>query len=357
MLTNKRLLSKKEFLKGMVSLPNIVLLPEEADRFIDYVIDESFWKDSARIVKMSKNEKNIRYIGFKTGTRFLKPAADFASSDYQKEFAEGKITLSTKKLRGAVVIYDDDLEDGIEGQAFADHLMKLVAKKVANELDEIFYVAHSGWASDDARSKFEGFRYRLFDSSPASSGDLPLACTLLDASSTDDFDLPGGIAEQSTGAPYNWEFKFSKMISELDSKYKAAGLGNLRFFCNDIIATDYINALSERSTILGDSAVLGKAPIQFGSIPIVSVPQLPTTYEASTGVGTESSTGTGVGDIYADCILTTKDNFIIGMQRELKMESKRAPEDEATYIFYSIRCDTAVENPEASVLTYNLTHL
>lgn len=354
MFSNKKLLSKKEFLKGMVALPDIVLLPEEADRFIDYVIDESFWKDNARIVKMSKNEKNIRYIGFKTGTRFLKPADDFASSDYQKEFAEGKITLSTKKLRGAVVIYDDDLEDGIEGQAFADHLMKIVAKKVANELDEIFYVAHSSWPTTDARSEFEGFRYRLFDSTPWDTGTLPLPCTLLDANSTGDFDLKGKIAEQSCGAPYNWEFKFSKMISSLDSKYKAAGLGNLRFFCNDIIVNDYINALSERSTVLGDSAVLGKAPIQFGTVPIMSVPQLPTTYDASSGeTGLESSTGTGA---YADCILTTKDNFIIGMQRELKMESKRAPEDEATYIFYSIRCDTAIENPEAGVLTYNLTH-
>ena len=354
MLSNKKLLSKKTFLKGMVALPDIELLPEEADRFIDYVVDESFWKDNARIVRMTKNEKNIRYIGFQAGTRFLKPSATFAASDYQKEFAEGKITLTTKKLRGAVVIYDDDLEDGIEGQAFADHLMKLVAKKVANELDEIFYVANSGWVATDARSQFEGFRFRLFDSSPASSGDLPLAATLLDASTATDFTLTGKIAVQSTGAPYNWEFKFSKMLASLDSKYKAAGLGNLRFFCNDIIVTDYINALSERSTILGDNAILGNAAIKYGSIPIVSVPQMPVTYATSTGeTGLELTTGGS----YTDCILTTKDNFIIGIQRELKMESKRAAEDEATYIFYSIRVDTAIENPEAAVVTYNLTHM
>lgn len=354
MLSNKRLLSKKEFLKGMLAIPDIELLPEEADRFIDYVVDESFWKDNARIVKMAKNEKNIRYLGFKSG-RFLKPADHFASSDYQKEFAQGKITLSTKKLRGAVVIYDDDLEDGIEGQAFADHLMKIVAKKVANELDEIFYVSNSGWSETDARHEFEGFRYLLFKSKTGSSGDLPEEAVLLDANSTGTgmFKIKGDIAEQSTGEPYNWEFKFSKMISSLDSKYKAAGLGNLRFFCNDIIMTDYINALSERSTVLGDSAVLGKGPMQFGQIPIMSVPQMPTTYAGSSGeLGTEASTGGS----YADCILTTKDNFIIGLQRELKMESKRAPEDEATYIFYSIRCDTAIENPESAVLTYNLTH-
>ena len=43
MFTNKQLLmpaNKKAFLK-MVSLPAIVLEAEEADRFIDYIIDES----------------------------------------------------------------------------------------------------------------------------------------------------------------------------------------------------------------------------------------------------------------------------------------------------------------------------
>ncbi|GAH53337.1 unnamed protein product, partial [marine sediment metagenome] len=136
MITNKALLNKREFLKSMKALKDIELLPEEADKFIDYVVDQSFWKNNARIVKMEKTEKNLRYLGFKAGTRFLKPAAKFASSDYLKEFAEGKVTLRAQKLRGAVVVYDDDLEEGIEGQAFADHLMKIIAKKIANEIDE-----------------------------------------------------------------------------------------------------------------------------------------------------------------------------------------------------------------------------
>ena len=352
MLDNKSLLNKEEFLKGMLALPDIVLTPEEADKFIDYVVDESFWKDNVRIVRMNKNEKNIRYLGWKSGTRFLKPAATFASSDYVKEFSEGKITLATKKLRGAVVIYDDDLEDGIEGEEFADHLMKLVAKKVANELDEIFYVANStAYAATDSRSLFTGFRARLCDTTPASSGDLPDAATLLDASSTSTFSYAGGIAEQSTSGAYNWEFKFSKMISSLPSKYKKGGLSNLRFFCNDIVSVDYIDALAKRSTILGDKAIIGDAPLKFGKIKIVDVPQMPITM-SSGAAGTEGSTS----GTYTDVILTNKNNFIIGLQRELKLESKREPADEAVYIFYSIRCDVQLENPAQAVLLYNVTH-
>jgi len=353
MLDNKSLLNKKEFLKGMLALPDIVLTPEEADKFIDYVVDESFWADNVRIVKMNKNEKNIRYLGWKSGTRFLKPAATFASSDYVKEFSEGKITLTSKKLRGAVVIYDDDLEDGIEGEKFADHLMKLVAKKVANELDEIFYVGNTtAYAATDARSIFTGFRARLCDTTPYSSGSIPNAATLLDALSTGNFaSTCGGIATQTTSGAYNWEFKFSKMISSLKSKYKRAGLSNLRFFCNDIVSVDYIDALAKRSTVLGDNAILGDAPLKFGKIKIVDVPQMPTTM-SSGALGTEGSTS----GVYTDVILTNKNNFIIALQRELKLESKREPADEAVYIFYSIRADVQIENPEAACLLYNVTH-
>ena len=354
MINNKALLSKKEFIKStsLIAMPNIVLDPEEADKFIDYVVDESFWDKNARIVKMAKNEKNIRYMGYDTSKRFLYPADSFASSDYTKTFKEGKITLSSKKLRGCVVIYDDDLEDNIEGQAFADHLMKIIAKRVANELDEIYYVSNtSAFASTDARGLTNGFRYHLLHGSPSSSGDLPNAATELDASSTGDFDIAGKIAEQSSGAPYPWEFKFAKMLSSLPSKYKVKGLGNLRYFCNDIVASDYIEALSNRGTVLGDNAILGKAPLNFGTIPI----QYVVFRRQIHGTGHAGTEAYG-SSVYTDVILTNKDNFVIGLHKSLKLESERQAADEATYVYYTIRMDMRVENPEAAVILHDLTH-
>ena len=352
MINNKALLSKKEFIKStsLIAMPNIVLDPEEADKFIDYVVDESFWDKNAQIVKMAKNEKNIRYMGYNADKRFLYPADSFASSNYTKTFKEGKITLSSKKLRGCVVIYDSDLEDNIEGQAFADHLMKIIAKRVANELDEIYYVSNqTAFTTADARGLTNGFRYHLLHGSPSDSGDLPNAATELDASS--DFDNAGEIAEQSTGQPYQWEFKFAKMLSSLPSKYKVQGLGNLRYFCNDIVASDYIEALSKRGTVLGDNAILGKAPLSFGTVPLATIPLLPTTYVT----GSEGTEAYGSGT-FTDVILTNKDNFIIGLHKSLKLESKREPADEASYVYYTIRMDMKVGNPEAAVILHDLTH-
>jgi len=420
MFTNKRLMmpaNKMAFTK-MVSLPAISLEAEEADRFIDYIVDESVLKNSARIVKMNKETKNIRALGL-GDNRFLYPGSTFTSGDYLKTLSDQKIPLTSKKMRGAVAIYDDDLEDNIEGDAFADHVMRMVTAKIGNELDEIFWIGDTasigGFAATDPRSLFDGWRYRLVYSQ-ASSGyqsahynDVSTRATLLTALGEAlwaadpgaigvavqgdvvhpdaangfvyictvagttaaahpvwpttlgetvvdgtvtwrchayDFAQAGHIAVQNAAAPYDWEFKYSQMLKRLPSKYKQVGLSNLRFFNSDQITQDYVTALSARNTILGDQAILGSNPIQYGTVPIVSCPNMAMTMSAAGVLG---------GGVYGDCLLTPKGNLIIGIQRNIKIEAQRVAADEATYWFYSMRADNAIENVNACVLTEKLT--
>lgn len=416
MKTNKQMLSKKEYIEKMVALPSIVLEAEEADRFIDYIVDESVMKNSARVVKMQKETKNIRALGL-GDARFLYPGATFSSSNYMKQLTDQKIALVSEKLRGCVVIYDDDLEDNIEADAFADHVMRMVASKIANELDEIFWISDKTgtFAVTDARHKFAGWRYRI-KYSQASTGYLSghyntvsgratmmtakaatawatspganqaatqgqivhpdaadvngyvYICTVagtvgataptwtpgLGALVTDntvtwrchayDCALAGKIAEQNTSTPYNWEFKYGNMLKKFPSKYKKAGLKNLRFFQSDQLVQDYVDALAARSTILGDKAILGEGPIQYGQVPIVPCPNMPVTMSEAGVVG---------AGVYGDTLLTPKGNLIIGIQRNLKIESQRMAADEATYWFYSMRADNAIENVNACVLLEN----
>lgn len=362
MITNKQLLNKEKFLKAMISMPSITLSPQEADRFLDYIIDQSVLKNNARIEKMSAQSKNIRAMGLGQ-TRFLKPAATFSTSDYQKTLTENLITLTSKKVRGCVVIYDDDLEDNVEGDAFADHVNRMIAAQIANELEEAFWIGDthglSGFPNTDIRSLWDGWRYRLDhsqDTEPYKNA-VTGSCTILDASNvitghTSDFNIAGRIAMVDNTAPYNWEFKFSKMIEVLPAQYKKNGLQNLRFFCPDIVVSNYIEALAARATVLGDNAIIGGGQAQFGMIPIVSVPMMPTTMAAdTTDVTKEKLTADGP---YSDVVLTHKDNFIIGLHREIKMETQREAADEATYFYYSMRADVAMENVNAAVLLKRL---
>jgi hypothetical protein len=418
--TNKQMLTKSQQIQEltkMISLPSIVLEAEEADRFIDYIIDESVMKNSARIIKMQKETKNIRALGL-GAARFLYPGSTFSSSDYLKQLTDQKIELVSKKLRGCVVIYDDDLEDNIERDAFADHIMRMVAARIANELDEIFWIGDTasigGFAATDARSLFDGWRYRIKYSQVSSGylsghynavsgratlmtakaatvwattpgaaqsvaqgvithpdtangfvyictvagttgGSAPTWPTVLGTTVTDntatwrchayDTALAGKIAEQNSSTPYNWEFKYGNILKKLPSKYKKAGLANLRFFQSDQLVQDYIDALAARATILGDKAILGQAPIQHGQVPIIACPNMPITMSEAGVLG---------GGVYGDTLLTPAGNLIIGIQRQLKIESQRMAADEATYWFYSMRADNAIENVNACILMENL---
>lgn len=418
MKTNKKLLSTEQAVQKMMSLPTIVLEAEEADRFIDYMVDESVLKNNARVIKMKKQTKNVRALGL-GDIRFLKPGDTFASSDYVKTLTTQKIPLVTKKMRGAVAIFDDDLEDiqaDIGADAFRDQIMRMVGAKIGNELEEIFWIGDTaglaGFGNDDLRGRFDGWRYRIRNSQapsgylsghynavsgratlmtalsestwtvatggagqsiaqglichPGTANGFVYICTtagttgaaeptnwstVLGGITIDntarwrthayDCALAGKIAEQNTSTPYNWEFKYGNMMKKLPSKYKKVGLANLRFFQSDQIAQDYVDALAARATILGDKAILGQAPLQYGQVPIVPCPLMPVTMSAAGLVGSGN---------YGDTLLTPKGNLIVGIQRNIKIESQRVPADEATYWFYSMRADNAIENVNACVL-------
>jgi hypothetical protein len=367
---SKKLLEKFKIEKGfnLISLPTITLTEEEADRFIDYMVDESVMKSYARIERMGRPQKNIRAIGFGEGN-FLYPADEFDETKYKKQWVHNKIQLSTKKVRGAVVVFDDDLEDlsGLTGEGqFQDHLMRIITSKIANELEAAFWIAETaglnGFASDDIRGLWDGWRYRIVNGQVAGnlyfnlvSGGSHVLNACEGGTSESPFELAGLIAEHDPVAPFDWEFKYHQMLKAMPSKYKAQnGLAGMSFLNSDLVTQDYLAALSSRGTVLGDAIFLGTAQPQYGRVKILDVPLMPTNLGDPTA--TPSTDGVlGAGN-YTDVLLTPKNNLIIGIQRDIKIESKREAADEATYVFYSMRVDLAIENINAVVLLRCLEH-
>lgn len=354
MRTNKSLLKKKRIKKALISIPTLTLDPEEADRFLDYVVDQSVLKNNARIIRMPRSEKRIRALGLGT-ERVLYPHDQFDTSKYKKEFIQNTITLKTTKFRGCVIIYDDDLEDILpieSDREFTDHIIRMVTADIANQLAECYWIADThgvgGFAADDIRSKLDGWRYIISHSGAGQEyeNDVTGSAKLLDA--TSDFDIAGTIAEQAAAEPWNWEFKFSKAKKSMPSIYKSkGGMAALRYLCSDQVVDDFIDALAKRSTILGDQAILGaEKGLKFGQVPIVPIPLMPTSLDAAGKIGAGS---------YTDVALTHYKNFIIGLQREIKLETERQASDEANYFFYSMRTDVTMENVNAVVMIHKMT--
>jgi len=163
------------------------------------------------------------------------------------------------------------------------------------------------------------------------------------------------IAEQDDNAPYNWEFKYARAIKNMPAKYKNRfGLSNFVFLNSDLVTQDYIEALSARSTALGDAVFTGAAKPAYGKVPIVDVPLMPTNL-GSDGASPDDYGIIGGGD-YTDVILTYKGNFIIGLQKDIKIEPQRSAADECTYYYYTMKAALAIENVNAIVFIKCLTH-
>lgn len=370
MKDSKSLLRKKKIEKfNLIALPTVNLLGEEADHFLDCIVDQSVMKNYARIVKMVKPTKYLRHIGFGEG-KFLYPGAEFDEAKYKKQWTHNRITLEAKKIRGCIAVFDDDLEEGIEGAKFKAHLVNIITKQIANELefafwmgDTVAYQALNGgtaWCPTDIESLWDGWRYQIANAQLATQTYYNTVCGgshikhACETSSGAPWTLPGDIAEQNPAAPYNWEFKYAAMLKNMPAKYKMQGLGNFVFLNSDLVTQDYITALSARATALGDAVFTGQITPQYGRVPIVDVPLMPVDL-GSDARALDHYGILGIGE-YTDVLLVPKGNLIVGMQKEIKMEPQRSAADECTYYFYTMKVALAIENVNACVLAICLTH-
>jgi hypothetical protein len=407
------LLRKEAIVKGIFP-SDIVFSPEEADKFLDYIIDQTGLKSHIQIIRMKKAIKNVRGLGLASGVTILKPVVQFTGGTTMvasTDLVQSNTQLIAKKARGCVPIYDDDLEDGVEGDSFADHLLRMIAAKVANEIEEALLFS-SPAPSEATQLNLQDIWMGVYNWLRSQTFLTKTATRLVDAS--DPY-----IASWNDTTKL-WNFKFGIMLKRLASKYKK-DLKSLRFFVSPAVEEDYVNAIASRGTVLGDKAILSGEGIGYKGIPIVPVPLLATdlpvvgtgtngstTVDADSAAGQKvlnvtATTNFTVGDkvlvgnrasatlgykaevcevasietgvsltmvanlLYAHTaanaetvvestldgsfiLLTPKDNIIMGLRRILRIETERQAANERTLFYFSLRGDFAVENPEAAIL-------
>jgi hypothetical protein len=130
---------------GVTSGPNAVnpsgeagsgiLRPEQARRFIDYVWDATVLAQDGRRVTMRANTMELEKVN--VGERVIRSAAQ-ALGDYTNAGATfSKVELTTKKIRLDWEVSAESLEDGIEGAALEDHLVRLMTNAFANDIEDL----------------------------------------------------------------------------------------------------------------------------------------------------------------------------------------------------------------------------
>ena len=364
---------------------------EESNRFIDYMVDQSFLKNNVRIERMNSSVKKIDKIGL--GERILRPGISAVDPGNTIGISTTQMELKTKEVIAIVEIGDDSIEDNIEGDALVDHIMQMVAKKAANELELAYMYGRqlNVGTPTHVEQLFDGWLTRAKD---------------------------GGHIVKSTENFYDRHItqeKLSKAVKAMPQQYRV-NRSSLRFFSSDDIAQDYSDTLSQRLTTGADIYVQGMSPVRYGNIlmqsvalmkndnPVVVIGGASTTTTTNASAGASTIVVASAADLSAgksiviglgtaiqetatiisvsgsnvvlssalsythgsgstvkeasldgsDILLTDANNLILGIQRNIKVETQRNARTRTTSFVLTLRVDTQVENLDACVVLQDL---
>lgn len=365
---------------------------DESNQFIDYLVDQSFLKGNARVERMNKATKKINKVGL--GSRILKPAVAGVDPGNTVGITTSQVVLSAKEVIAIAEISDDSLEDNQEGDAFVDHLMKMIAKQAGNELEAAFTYGRAITPITNAviiDQMFDGWVNLAKANGHVVDGNV-------------------GFTDRYVGVD-----KLSKLVKALPTKYRQ-DRSALRMVLASDIHQDYIDLLGNKYTSLGDAANQNLIEVKYGSIPLAPAGLFPTTLPiivAAGGASTVSGAhapgvnvlnvadganyavndhiaigyGTAVEEVRkitnvsvnaltldsatsfahangeacyevtsdaSDILLTDYRNMIFGIHRDIRIETQRWARTRSTSFVLTMRCDVQIENADAMAVIKNL---
>jgi len=113
------------------------LNPEQSDKFLDYVIEETLLTGVVRTVKFQPEQAYIDKIG--VGKRVAVPKAEATDPGVRRGVSTGRVTLTPKEVMVPFEVGDNFLQWNIEGEDVQETLIRMMAAQLANNLEE-FYI-------------------------------------------------------------------------------------------------------------------------------------------------------------------------------------------------------------------------
>ena len=294
------MLDNENLLKAAVTTADITppaggrLNPEQANRFIDYMVDNSEILKDIRIERMRAPEKQLDFL--LVDGRIIRKA-----TEGQQPSELMGVTTQRKELRSVKVVLPADisqefLEDNIERAAARDHVVRMLSQQYSNDLADLFINGDTTASGTDAAFLTIG------------DGIIKQA---KDSTVTHKITMPATIA--------NNDYKdtiLPSMLSALPDKFKT-DRANLRFYCSSSVADAYILSLASRLTTMGDNILINGNLATFLGVRLFPVANMP-------------------NDVI---ILTNKNNLVQGIQRDMDVHSEYKPRKDMTEYTMYMRVD------------------
>jgi hypothetical protein len=311
-------------------ISNSILTRQQADRFIDLMVDVSQLLKQVRLAKIDHPSGEINKIDLgKTvtestrapGTSTFKPSAS-------------KVDYDTSKLRSAFDLTSDFLEDNIEGENVRDKLLNIFTKQIAIDMEMLgiqgsYTATPDGTALQRLLGDNNGYQALLQTAVPTPSQQI---------------DAEGANASAAL---------YYKMKSAIPARYRPA-LPNYRFVVSSRAWDKWAYDMTQVGAVSGGGTPndtvarfreIGGGGKPFG-IPQFEVPLFPTDLAYTVG-GTPATDGSSIW-------LTPLKNLIYFIQRDITIEWDRVPRQDKWEVTIHTRCDFAVENADAVVIAKNV---
>jgi HK97 family phage major capsid protein len=291
-----------------------LLLPEQADSFIDMVLDQPTILPQVRVVRMNSPQVKINRIGF--GTRILRAARqtgsalDAGGNDRYVRAADraapttSQITITEEEVIAEIRLPYELLEDNIEGASLEQHIMRLIAERAALDLEELFLWGDTG--SADAY--------------------LALADGMLKRATAHVVDNASAGVSPDT---------FVNGLLALPQKYLRY-LPQMKGYISVANTIKYRQKVSQRQTGYGDAAMQSAIPLEAQGLKLEGAPSL-----AMDNVGNAG-------------LITFPQNLIWGVRRNISVETDKDIRSREFIIVLTLRVGTQIDDADAVVKLTNI---
>lgn len=302
------------------------LAPAQVRQFFDYMYDVTVLGSQVRTERIRGDVAELTRMG--VGERLLRVATEAVDDGVNVGAAFSKISLSTTKFRLDWEISTEALEDGLEGDSLEDHIARLMATQVGNDMEDYAINASSTITDDPGIGAFDGWSARA-----NRIGHV--------------IDAAGGTLDRTV---------FSGMLKAMPRKHMQ-NRAALKFFASSNAIQDFLDAeaaieLAANNTERSAGSILSgplgyTAPRIYGQ----SVQEVPLFEDTKTG---SYSGGDSANATHSEVWLTNPKNLIWAVKREVQVYREFAPKKDAWEYTLFTRFGTAIENGDAIVVAKNV---
>jgi hypothetical protein len=374
---------------------------EQANKFIDFVFDEVVLTNIARTVRFTPETMDIDKIG--VGQRVAVAKNEAIDPGIRRGVNTSQVQLTPKEIMVPFEISDIFTEINLEGRSVEEHILRMFATQLGNDLEELYIHGDSAGPQVIQGDIIDG------GSTTGVVTDTYLALGdgfLKLAQAGNIVDHAGGVVSANL---------FRKMLTAMPSKFKkkrrdlrwlvpveidelwrerlssrATGAGdaalngdrNLRPFGIEMVPMPLLDFYPQQTEVLsfsgsGSTITLGFGPIQAGSVVLINdadannSPTTPFIEDTDYSVDSSSSPATithiGAGSIgttatvrvtyrsFPQIMLTMLNNLIVGIGRDVRIERDRDIYRGVNQFALSVKAAVEIEEVTAVVKADNVS--